>query len=334
MASETPDLRKYRIELPNLIDDMDLSVYAFRLYVHLKRRAGAASDGYCNEGTRAIADACKMSLSSVSSAKTELLEAGLISIERAKHGTSSADRITLTEMWTKNYEHFSGKDAPLPVREANTPFAQHTDRSHSEHPVREANSTVRTANSIEEERTKEEVTKEERTIEEGDIRAYALSAPTVLIEVETTSKAETSRQVKVHTPKADPDAPLRDLFIAFRQVRYPKANAEAIPPAEYKSARGTLKALADGGATPDDIRQATSAARRRFKSVEMVTLPTIARHYTALMEPDEIRAPPNTLPRGPNYPMPQTQSRPTSFDDLVAQNQARIDSLNQKGPRQ
>jgi hypothetical protein len=34
-------MRKYRIEIPNLIDDAGLSVYALRLYVHLKRVTGA-----------------------------------------------------------------------------------------------------------------------------------------------------------------------------------------------------------------------------------------------------------------------------------------------------
>ena len=41
------DLRKYRIELPNLYDDSDLDVYEFRLLAHYKRV------GRCTEGSKA-----------------------------------------------------------------------------------------------------------------------------------------------------------------------------------------------------------------------------------------------------------------------------------------
>ena len=39
-VTDTGSLHPYRIELPIMIDDMRLSVSAFRLYAHFKRRAG------------------------------------------------------------------------------------------------------------------------------------------------------------------------------------------------------------------------------------------------------------------------------------------------------
>jgi hypothetical protein len=84
------DLRLYRTEIPNLIDDMNLSVYAFRLYVHLKRVAGASNEGACWQSTRTLATHCGMSASKVSESKQELVDAGLIEIEpgdwRVAHG--------------------------------------------------------------------------------------------------------------------------------------------------------------------------------------------------------------------------------------------------------
>jgi hypothetical protein len=109
MSEQTADLRKYRIELPNLIDDMDLSVYAFRLYVHLRRRAGAAADGYCAESQRELATACKMSRGAVQDALEELMKAELICVEKSKYGKSSPDRITLSDLWARNYKTFSGQ---------------------------------------------------------------------------------------------------------------------------------------------------------------------------------------------------------------------------------
>ena len=54
------DLRKYRIELPNLYDDADLDPYEFRLLAHYKRV------GRCTEGTRTTAAKCHMSPPQVS----------------------------------------------------------------------------------------------------------------------------------------------------------------------------------------------------------------------------------------------------------------------------
>ena len=73
-----PGERKFFIMIPFLIDDMGLSKNAVRLYLHLKRRAG--ENNLCFENGRNLARWCKMSTGTVSAAKKELEEAGLITV--------------------------------------------------------------------------------------------------------------------------------------------------------------------------------------------------------------------------------------------------------------
>lgn len=130
------DLRKYRTEIPNMIDDMGLNVYEFRLYVHLKRVAGAA--GVCWQGTRTLASHCHMSLSSVSAAKVSLAEKGLITITERDRSMGESDLITIVDIWRENFDAY-GDDAS-PVRQANTPVRD------TNTPVRTVNTPVREAN--------------------------------------------------------------------------------------------------------------------------------------------------------------------------------------------
>jgi hypothetical protein len=97
-------LHHYRIELPNLIDDMELSVYAFRLYAHLKRRAG--DDGVCYEGTRGIAAACRMSVGQVTKAKAELVAAGVIERSSKSVRGGQVDSITMVDLWPQNFRAY------------------------------------------------------------------------------------------------------------------------------------------------------------------------------------------------------------------------------------
>lgn len=103
------DLRKYRTELPNLIDDLKLSVWAFRLYVHLKRVAG--DEGACWQSTATLAESCLMSEGTVSNAKVELVEKRLISIEshQLERGGRAAHLITINDIWLENFLKYSGR---------------------------------------------------------------------------------------------------------------------------------------------------------------------------------------------------------------------------------
>ena len=96
------DSRKYYTTIPNIIDDMDLSVYAYRLYGHLKRVAGDA--GQCWQSTETLAKACGMGWATVSRAKTELVGKELIIIEQVKNPQGGKDfhNITITDVWENN----------------------------------------------------------------------------------------------------------------------------------------------------------------------------------------------------------------------------------------
>lgn len=101
------DLRKYRTEVPNMVDDADLSVYAFRLYVHLKRVAG--DSGRCYQSTATMAKACKMSAGMVSKAKIELVNKNLIllTIKKGEHGEFDSHLIEIKDVWAENFSKYS-----------------------------------------------------------------------------------------------------------------------------------------------------------------------------------------------------------------------------------
>jgi hypothetical protein len=101
------DPRKYFIQIPNMIDDSDLSVYEFRLYVHLKRVAG--DGGVCFQTTQTLAKACLMSTAAVARAKKTLADKKLIIIKEMPgvHGGRPYHEITIIDIWTKNISSYS-----------------------------------------------------------------------------------------------------------------------------------------------------------------------------------------------------------------------------------
>lgn len=109
-ARDRSSLRHYRIELPNLIDDMGLSVYAFRLYVHLKRVA--EDEGSCWQSARTLADACNMSAGQVSKAKDELEQKQLIARHPKILRGGIGDDITIVDIWPKNFAHYAPESVP------------------------------------------------------------------------------------------------------------------------------------------------------------------------------------------------------------------------------
>jgi len=99
------DLRKWRTELPNLIDDIGLSLPAFRLYVHLKRRAGG--DSSTVEGLRPMAKHCGMSVNTVRKARQELVDRGLVTTGEIVTDRGRFERITLLDLWEINFQYFA-----------------------------------------------------------------------------------------------------------------------------------------------------------------------------------------------------------------------------------
>lgn len=103
---DSNDLRKYRTELPNLIDDLDLSPTAYRLYGHYKRRAGAAG-GECTEGLRGIAKHCKMSINTVRKGRDELLERRLIQSHPFLDAKGNHEHISIVNIWPENFRRYA-----------------------------------------------------------------------------------------------------------------------------------------------------------------------------------------------------------------------------------
>src|SRR5690606_30289455 len=79
----------------------------FRLYCHIRRRAG--EEGKCYENTANLARACQMSAATVSRSKKELKEWGLIDIEKIErgHGEFAYDSITIKDIWKANAVFYS-----------------------------------------------------------------------------------------------------------------------------------------------------------------------------------------------------------------------------------
>ncbi len=92
--------KKYFSQLPNLIDDADLTPVEFRVYVHLLRVCGA--DGVSTQGTRLLSEWCGISVSGIVKAKQQLKKKGLIKIRKIKTPNGKADEIKLADIWNMN----------------------------------------------------------------------------------------------------------------------------------------------------------------------------------------------------------------------------------------
>lgn len=92
--------RAYYTMIPNMVDDLELSPYAFRLYAHLRRVAG--ENGSSWQSTRTLAKKCKMSTGKVSDSKKELQHARLIMITKCRCDRGEYDDITIVDIWKEN----------------------------------------------------------------------------------------------------------------------------------------------------------------------------------------------------------------------------------------
>lgn len=98
------DLKRYFIQIPNIIDDMNLSVYAFRLYCHLKRVAG--DGGECYQSTDTLAKSCGVGKGTISRAKKELEQAKLITVRSEPCPGGFSHHIEINDIWSENIEAY------------------------------------------------------------------------------------------------------------------------------------------------------------------------------------------------------------------------------------
>lgn len=95
----------YYYTIPNMVDDLGLDVYSYRLYGHLKRVAG--DSGLCWQTERTMAAACRMSRSKVNEAKHVLEQKGLITITPAPSGRGRPYHvIAIVDIWQQNYARY------------------------------------------------------------------------------------------------------------------------------------------------------------------------------------------------------------------------------------
>ena len=135
----TQPRRSHFSMVPHLVDDLNLDPYAFRLYVHIVRRAG--DGGTCFESTDNLAEHCKMSAGQVSKAKQELKEAGLINIGWGSGPGGKHHVITLVDVWARNSEHFAEK-------ERSQSESQPSQDEHKERSLDESTESVHCMNAI------------------------------------------------------------------------------------------------------------------------------------------------------------------------------------------
>lgn len=117
--SETPEDHTYQIrdeaphdfysQIPNLVDELNLTPYAYRLYGHLRRVAGES--GKCWQSTKTLSEKCRMSMGSVSIAKEELENTypPLIRVSSKKKENGIYHEITITDIWSVNHAFFTGE---------------------------------------------------------------------------------------------------------------------------------------------------------------------------------------------------------------------------------
>lgn len=100
--SAPPDLRRWRIEIPNLYDDAGLSPFEFRLLVHYVRV------GKCVESVRTTAKKTGMSPAMVVKTRDGLKTAGFITIDDEPSDYNTIV-IAVVDKWEENFAMFSNR---------------------------------------------------------------------------------------------------------------------------------------------------------------------------------------------------------------------------------
>lgn len=124
LISDDGDPRQWRTEIPNMVFDMGLSIYAVGLYGYYKRVCGGAKGGKCIQGVRRIAKALKISTGSVVNARRELKENGLITVAEPERQDQTLT-VKIVNIWRKNFERYDQQRCSS---------GEHPPRASDEHP--------------------------------------------------------------------------------------------------------------------------------------------------------------------------------------------------------
>ena len=102
IINEAPAHQQFTM-VPNFIDDLDLSVLAFRLYVHYLRWSNAP--GRTFPGIKYLKKKFKAGHTAIAAAKEELVVNCLIKIKTFPTKDRRADEITILNVWDRNSNH-------------------------------------------------------------------------------------------------------------------------------------------------------------------------------------------------------------------------------------
>jgi hypothetical protein len=116
-------LHKYRTEIPNTvirgIQGRELSLPARWLYVYLKSVAG--DRGACWQNTTTLANGARLGRGTITNAKQELINAGLIAVEVKGQRYHDTDRIRILDIWEaimREFVSFSCSPGEQPLDES------------------------------------------------------------------------------------------------------------------------------------------------------------------------------------------------------------------------
>lgn len=102
------DEKRYRTEIPNIIDDLGLDPHERALYVHYKRSCGG-NDCEWIESARVTGERTKMSHTRASIARSSLVKRGLIQlIPKGNDGTA----VKIVDIWELNTIFYQTKERP------------------------------------------------------------------------------------------------------------------------------------------------------------------------------------------------------------------------------
>jgi hypothetical protein len=100
------DLRRYRTEIPNILDDSTLSPNAVRLYLRYKRAASSA--GACWQSIKTLSETIPgMSIGSVSKARAELIEKKWVREGAVYINGEEKPCIYLIDVWDINAQRYA-----------------------------------------------------------------------------------------------------------------------------------------------------------------------------------------------------------------------------------
>jgi len=110
--ADAGDLKHWRTELPNIIDDLGLDPFGRTLYAHYKKVCGANGKP-CEEGVRKTAEKTGMSTAKVSLIRRKLAEKGLITEhiqDKQADQIKPQVHVTIVDIWEINFLYYSFKE--------------------------------------------------------------------------------------------------------------------------------------------------------------------------------------------------------------------------------